>query len=81
MSLVSVKLKLEDPGRLWRKLQSQSVVSSKRGLEKLWSNVGSFVAAVVNGGSMVRLVGPGKRPLERHEFHVRETRYDWSSRG
>ena len=35
------------------------------------------IEGVLNGEGMVRLVGPGQRPLQRHEFentHVREAR-------
>jgi hypothetical protein len=63
----------QDKGRLWR--------SSLKVLVGVVCLSRDFVASVLYGGSIVRLVGPGERPLEKHQFDQREVRSEWSSRG
>lgn len=70
---MSVVVVLKDPGRLWPKLRFKPRTTFNWFRDLVWSDF--------NGGSMVREVAPGVRPLERHEFDVRDVRYDWSSRG
>lgn len=77
MSLVFVRFlglfenrPLLDKGRLRRGFILRSVLF-----------VRDLVGSVLQGGGMVRLVGPGQRPLERYEFETREVRFDLSSRG